>query len=147
MAGADKLALNASGESLATIDSSRPWTLWIWDVVSSELRTVINFQDRVEQILWHPEDAEILVILTKQKESLLFIWHAQKEQLFTSKGLVMNGDGAPADCKAKWLENSCDGLPLLFLSSTHSYDAGYLHIAEDTVIFQSHRDQANSDYG
>lgn len=136
-AGADQMAINASCDLIATNDSSRPWILWICDIVSSQPLAVVNFRDRIKQLLWHPTAPEILVILTIQKEPLFYVWHVTKQQLLISKDLTTIGDVGMSDCEAKWLGGHLHESPLLFLSWHRQYEAGIIEIDQDGVIFQS----------
>ncbi len=134
--------MNVDGAQVASKDSSRPWTLWIWDILSPQPLAVVDFRDRIKQLLWHPTAPEILLILTIQKEPLVYVWHTTKEQLLILEGLTLNGDAGPGDYEAKWLACTNE-LTLLFLTSPHQYDAGTIDIGGDNVNFQSVLRQAN----
>jgi hypothetical protein len=137
LAGGDQVAMNANSDMVATKDSCRPWTLWIWDILTPLPLAVVNFSNRIKQLLWHPTVPEILVILTFRKDPLLYIWHAKKQQLLVLGGLNMNEDVETVDCEAKWLGGTLHEPPLFFLSSPHHYDAGIIDVDHDGVTFQS----------
>jgi len=145
LAGADQVAVNAGCELIATKDSSRPWLVWIWDFVSVQALAVVSFRDRVKQILWHPTDPEILVILTMTKQPMFYVWHAGEEHILVSEGLAMNGGVETGDCRAKWLARRPHELPLLFLSWPRRYDAGILNLDGKGAVFQSVLSQENWD--
>jgi hypothetical protein len=136
--GADQIAMNGNCQLLATKDSSRPWTLWIWDVRSSEHLAVVNFRHRIKQLLWHPTTPDLLIILAVQKESLLYVWHAAKQQMLIAERPIMSTDAETADYQCEWLEGDLEGLPLLFVGSFRRYDAGIIHLLDqDGIIFES----------
>lgn len=145
MAGADQVAINAECELVATKDSSRPWTVWIWTIPSPQLLAVINFRDRVKQVLWHPRDPEILLLTTTQAEPLLYIWYATKQQIYIAKGLHVDENPKSCDYEAKWVGSRVQELPVLFMSSPHHYDAGIMPADRDGVAFQSFLHQVDLD--
>lgn len=136
-AGADKVAVNAICQLVALKDSSRPWTLWIWDILSTEQPlAVVNFRDRIKQLLWHPKDPDLLVILTATKEPYFHLWHARSGRPLISNVLTVSSSLEMSDCEAAWLAGHLNGSPLLFLSWPRHYDAGIINIDQDSVIFQ-----------
>jgi hypothetical protein len=137
LAGADQVAINASCELVATKDSSRPWIVWIWDIASVQTLAIVNFRDRVKQILWHPTDPEILLILTITKQPMFYIFYAREQQVLISEGLATNGSSEMGDCEATWLPGHLHELSLLFLSWPRRYDAGIINIDQKGAVFQS----------
>jgi hypothetical protein len=137
LAGGDQVAMNANCEMVATKDSCRPWTLWIWDIPTPHPLAVVNLSNRIKQLLWHPTVPGILVILTFQEGPLIYIWHSTKQQLLVLEGLNMSDGKETVECEAKWLGGTPHEPPLFFLSSPHYYDAGIIDVHRDGVIFQS----------
>jgi hypothetical protein len=135
--GAGEIAMNANYQLFATKDSSRPWTLWIWDILSTRPLAIVNFRERIKQLIWHPIAPHILLILTSHKEPLLYVWHVNKQQLLILRGLTVSADAGIVDCEVNWLGGRCHGFPLLFISSPYHYDAGILDAEQDGVVFQS----------
>lgn len=146
-AGADLVAVNADCELVATKDSSRPWTLWIWDLVSPQPLAVVNFRDRIKQILWYPAAPKVLLILTTQKQPLVHMWRGTKQEVLVPGGLIMNSDGETTDLEAKWLGQRPHELPLLFLSSPWSYGVGVIDMDHNGVTFRSLLHQGDLDDG
>jgi hypothetical protein len=151
LAGTDLVAINAGCELVATKDSSRPWLVWIWHLASAQTLALVSFRDRIKQILWHPTDPEILVILTITKQPIFYIWHAGQEQILVSEGLATNGGMEMSDCEAKWLarhdqESQESQEPsLLFLSWPRRYDAGIMSVDGKGAVFRSVLSQASWD--
>ena len=138
MAGADQFAINRNCELVATKDASRPWTLWVWDILLSEPLAVVNFRDRIKQILWHPTDPEVLLILTVQKEPIIYVWDASQQRILIAEHTIVSGDAETAVYECKWLQGHVKESPLLFVGSPHSYDAGIVDFLEQGgVVFES----------
>jgi hypothetical protein len=136
LAGADQVAMNTGCKLVATKDSSRPWIVWIWDLASLQTLAVVSLRDRAKQILWHPTDPEILMILTVSKQPIFYIWHAG-EDILISEELAMKGALDMSDCEAKWLARRPQELPLLLLSWPGRYDAGIINLNGKGAVFQS----------
>lgn len=136
-AGADQIAVNRDCQLLATRDSSRPWTLWIWDISALEPLAVINFRHRIKQLLWHPTDPDILLVLAFQKEPLLYIWHAAEQKMLIIERPIMT-IAAETDYQCEWLNGYLEGTSLLFVRSPRLYDVGVIRLLDqDGFIFES----------
>jgi hypothetical protein len=105
--------------------------------VSSEPLAVINFRDRIRQLLWHPIIPENLLILTNQRQPSLYQWHAAKQQILFVPGYWPQSDLEPEEYGCEWLQDDSERTSLLLMSSSHRYDVGVIDIDQDDVIFQS----------
>lgn len=61
---------------LATRLEDSPSTVWIWDLVSSELRAVLIFHNAVSNLAWHPSIRELLLVTCEGEgyDGLAFAW-------------------------------------------------------------------------
>lgn len=137
VAGIEKVAVNSDGTMIATKDSTRPRTAWIWTAASSIPQTVINFREQVKQILWHPTLPDVLLVITNQKDPTFYIWHDQSTA--PAIGIIPLPAGGKGSARPEgiWLPNEVDGRNLFMLSSPEAFDVGFLHGRGDGVFFES----------
>ena len=74
--GCSHLSFDASSSLLATQIDDSPSTVWIWDVRSRELRSVLVFHVEVTTISWHPSARETLLLRCGDSDyrGLVFVW-------------------------------------------------------------------------
>ncbi|ROT35868.1 WD40 domain-containing protein [Sodiomyces alkalinus F11] len=74
--GCASAAFDSSSSLLATKLEEAPSTIWIWDLVSSELRAVLIFHASISDFSWHPDMRELLMIRCEgdSYSGLLFVW-------------------------------------------------------------------------
>lgn len=116
-------------------------------MISPQPVAVVNFRQRIKQLLWHPKNPDILLIVCNQKEPLLYIWHTTKQQLLVPTGVNKHGSVATSNFEAQWFSYHSETPPLLLLSSPDHYDAGMVDVDVDSGIFCSilnHRDLDDS---
>ena len=99
---------------------------------------MVNFRHRIKQLLWHPTNPDMLLILAIQKEPLLYIWHAAKQEVLIIELPITTTDAESTDYQCKWLNGDVEGMPLLFVFSPRHYDVGIIRLLDqDGVIFES----------
>ena len=62
LAGISHLAFNLDGTSLASRSDSNPSTVWIWNLRSLTLMTVLIHHHPVKSLQWHPTQPDLLLI-------------------------------------------------------------------------------------
>lgn len=74
--GTNVLTFDNSGTLLATRTENMPTTLWIWDVETTIIRTVLIFHAAITKATWHPTINELLLIRCEGEESrgLIHLW-------------------------------------------------------------------------
>lgn len=67
---------DASSTLLATALEEWPSTVWVWDILSSELRAVLVFHGNISALTWHPTQRELLSITCEGDgyDGLVFTW-------------------------------------------------------------------------
>lgn len=74
--GTNILSFDNSGTLLATRTENMPTVMWIWDITTRILRSVMIFHSPVAKVTWHPSIDEILLIRCEGDESrsLVHLW-------------------------------------------------------------------------
>lgn len=74
--GTNLLTFDSSGTLLATRTESMPTTLWIWDVGTKIIRTVLILHAPISKATWHPTINELLLIRCEGEENrgLIHLW-------------------------------------------------------------------------
>ncbi|KAL2752681.1 hypothetical protein ACRALDRAFT_1072549 [Sodiomyces alcalophilus JCM 7366] len=74
--GCASAAFDSSSSLLATRLEEAPSTVWIWDLVSSELRAVLIFHANISSFSWHPDIRELLMMSCESDNysNLIFLW-------------------------------------------------------------------------
>lgn len=137
VSGIEKVAVNTDCSMIATKDSTRPRTVWIWPISSTVPQTVLNFREHVRQMLWHPSLPHVLLVLTNQREPLVYIWHDNgRAPAIGIIPLSASSKGA-ARLEGSWLPNKISGEHLFMMSSPEAFDIGSLDYRSDRVFFYS----------
>jgi WD40 repeat protein len=68
------LTFNADGTLCATRDDSTPCTVWIWDLTVLRPRCILIQYSPVRNLLWHPTDANRLLIQTVQDDPTVYLY-------------------------------------------------------------------------
>lgn len=143
------VAFDASSSLLATKLDDAPCTLWIWDVVSAELRAVLIFHSAIA-MTWHPTMKESLLI-TCQEESrpgVFYVW----DPLSQGPKPIFSHDYLPrrnlSDAKDRtqihWVNDGSDSATLL-ISNTHNCRLLSTAEAEDSLNRWRYDAQPTSD--
>ncbi|KAI8635079.1 hypothetical protein F5Y19DRAFT_135141 [Xylariaceae sp. FL1651] len=75
-AGCNLVKFDSSSSLLASRLDDAPSTIWIWDVLTSELRAVLMYHANVTKVEWHPSQPELLLMRCEGEEhsGLIFVW-------------------------------------------------------------------------
>ena len=122
---------------IATKDAARPKAVWIWQKLSTELQTVLTFRENVWQLLWHPSLANVLVVITNQKEPTVYLWHDSTQA--PSIGLIPTAAARRGASRldGTWLPNEVSGRFLFLMSSLEAFDVGFMDAMANKVFFDS----------
>lgn len=79
--GSAVLAIDASGTLIASRCESLPTTIFIWDIASKILKTVLIQHSPIAKITWHPTISELLTIRCEGDDSkgLAYLWEPSWE--------------------------------------------------------------------
>ena len=135
--GIELIEVNADSSMIATKDAARPKAVWIWRNLSTELQTVLTFRENVRQILWHPSLANVLVVITSQKDPIVYLWHDLTQA--PSIGFIPTAAASQGARRFEgtWLPNEVSGRFLFLMSSLEAFDVGFLDAKADEVFFDS----------
>jgi hypothetical protein len=141
----------ASGLAATRLDDAAS-TVWIWDIISSELRAVLLFHSEVRSVTWHPTLRETLLIRCDGDlyNGMVFVWDPLSEGPrtvdFASHLPDQKVTGRP---QATWLHLDDYETPVLFFSDEHSYVLASVGESEHEVPYwqdrsaiESHREES-----
>jgi hypothetical protein len=118
--GTNILTFDSSGTLLATRTESMPTTLWIWDVGTKIIRTVLILHAPIAKAAWHPTINELLLIRCEGDENrgLIHLWDPSWETPkiidFTSQ---IPGGELLGKTVGRWLSTESTP-PAIFFSDT-----------------------------
>ena len=135
--GVELIGINADCSMIATKDGTRPKTLWMWRTPSIIPHAVLNFRENVKQILWHPFLANVLVVVTNQKDPTIYVWHDWT--LAPAIGSIPAAAAAKGTYKfeGSWLPNQVADRYLFMMSSSDAFDIGFVEGKDGDVFFES----------
>jgi hypothetical protein len=148
--GTNIFSFDISGTLLATRTENMPTTLWIWDVGTKILRTVLIFHAPVAKATWHPTTDELLLIRCGGEESrgLVHIWDPSWESPriidFTSH---MPGRNIVGKTVGRWLSTECTAPAIFFSDSQNCTLASISEQDEGDLPWQSAGARAFDIYG
>jgi len=122
--GTASLTLDASGTLLATRTEVLPTTVFVWDLASKLLRTVLIQHSPIAKISWHPFIPELLLLRCEGDEcrSLAYVWESSYEVPKIVDFSVQLPEGKiTGKAVIRWLATSSDAgtaTPALFFSDT-----------------------------
>ena len=112
------LSFDHSGTLLATRIEDLPTTLWIWDISSRHLRSVMIFHAPIAKITWHPDIDELLMIRCEESRGIVHLWDPSWETpQIIDFGAQMPGGKVIGKTIARWLGSDCASPALLFSDS------------------------------
>ncbi|KAH8602306.1 hypothetical protein B0O99DRAFT_136598 [Bisporella sp. PMI_857] len=121
--GTNILSFDNSGTLLVTRTEYMPTTIWIWDVGTKVLRTVIIFHAPIAKVTWHPTIDELLLIRCEGEESkgLVHLW----DPIWDSPKIIdfesqIPGSKIIGKTVGRWL-SSPSPTPTIFFSDTQDY--------------------------
>ena len=133
--GCTSIAFDTSSNLLATRLEESPFTLWIWDIASAELRAVLMFHSSIS-FKWHPQIRELLLITCQDEEfrGSSYIWDPLSNgPRHLSLAQQLPGGKVEGKTQSSWVNWEQD-VPILFLSDANRY---LLIVATDTVLASS----------
>jgi hypothetical protein len=135
--GVELIGINTDCSMIATKDGTRPKTLWVWQTPSTIPHAVLNFRENVKQILWHPLLANVLVVVTNQKDPTIYVWHDWT--LAPAIGSIPAAAAAKGTYKfeGSWLPNQVADRCLFMMSSSDAFDIGFVEGKDGDVFFES----------
>jgi WD40 repeat protein len=136
------LELSADQSFLSSVSADNPKTVWLWQPEHSEPHTIIVFQDQVRQLLWHPKQKDILLVVTANKLAKTFVWYTE-----TRPPAACNIDQDIAEStkfEGIWLPRvACKNA--FALTSTTGINMGVMREREGKVLFSSILHQSRFD--
>lgn len=111
---------DVSASLLATRLEESPGTVWIWDLVSSELRAVLIFHNPITHLAWHPTIRELLLVRCEGEsyDALCFTWDPLSEGPRTvSFSNALPEGHAAGKTQCSWTHWSGDSGVILFSDS------------------------------
>jgi hypothetical protein len=122
---------------IATKDGTRPKTLWMWQATSTIPHAVLNFRENVKQILWHPFLANLLVVVTNQKDPTIYVWHDWTQA--PAIGSIPAAAAARGVYKfeGSWLPSQVADQCLFMMNSSNTFDIGFVECKDGDVFFES----------
>ena len=127
------LAFNADRSFVATVLTDNARAIWLWQPEHPEPHTVLCFHHAVRQVLWHPIQPHVLLIVTAEKSPMVYVWHSEtRPPVFCNIPL---GDANPARIEASWLNSTHQGRCLLLVTTAKVFTMGLLQEEEGTVTF------------
>jgi hypothetical protein len=130
------LEQNADQTFMATTSLDNPRSIWLWQPDHPDPHTVIALREHIRQLLWHPRDANVLVITTHSKNPHLFVWHQESKP--PCKCSIPLANTSSSKFEGAWLESDVAGRHPFIMTSTRAVDVGYLGLGQsDGVEFSS----------
>jgi hypothetical protein len=99
---------------------SMPTTLWIWDVGTRIIRTVLILHAPIAKVTWHPRIDELLLIRCEGEESrgLIHMWDPSWESpMIIDFASQIPGGALLGKTVGRWLSSECTP-PAIFFSDT-----------------------------
>lgn len=118
--GTNITTFDSSGTLLATRTENMPTTIWIWDVSTRILRTLLILHAPVAKVTWHPTVNELLMIRCEGDESrgLVHLWDPSwQEPKIIDFAAQIPGGKILGKTIARWL-NVDSRYPALFFSDS-----------------------------
>lgn len=78
--GASLVTFNADGSLLATKDDGTPTVVFIWDLQSMTLQSVLVQHSVVKRLKWHPTDHNRLLIQCAQEDTVVYTWDSTQDK-------------------------------------------------------------------
>ncbi|RMZ86565.1 hypothetical protein DV736_g6208, partial [Chaetothyriales sp. CBS 134916] len=117
--GPTRISFNANQSFLATTVADNDRTIWLWQPEHPDVHTVVVFNHNVRQIVWHPRNPGVLIIVTAQKEPAVYVCVGS------------------AKLEVEWLvREGQDRCPLL-VKAGKSLEVGILELRPEGIIFES----------
>ncbi|KAI1375027.1 hypothetical protein F4677DRAFT_151440 [Hypoxylon crocopeplum] len=120
ISGCNLVKFDCSSSLLATRLEDAPGTIWIWDVLSSDLRAVLMYHANVTKLEWHPTQPELLLMRCEGESygSLVFVW----DPLSLGPRPIDMAHQLPGEISGKmhatWLRTKTESAAIFFTNDT-----------------------------
>lgn len=116
--GVSIIAINNDGTLMATKDDFVPTTVWLWSLQTGKSVAVLIHHSPVKQVLWHPQQIDLLLIHCAIPEPAVHLW---KSTWAAPQVVALHLERTGGRLEASWLQSPEDNSFILMLSSTHQY--------------------------
>jgi hypothetical protein len=142
------MSFDHSGALLATRIEDLPTTLWIWDIKTRLLRSVMIFHAPIAKITWHPKIDELLLVRCEDSRGIVHLWDPSWENpRIINFGEQMPGGKVIGKTVAKWLNSDCASPALVFSDSQDCLLASLSEQADGDLPWQDAESKALDIYG
>lgn len=142
----DTLTLSAEGDVLCTKISGHPKAIWIWKSSDGSSAPPVNahsvliFRHPVIQILFHPRLTGVLLVVTAQRDPIIYVWHQEQSSppavveipLPSPPSSSRPVPSTSTKLEAHWLTDARNPLSLL-LTAPHAFQLGFLSFTPSTI--------------
>ncbi|RYP36808.1 hypothetical protein DL767_003198 [Monosporascus sp. MG133] len=120
--GCNLALFDASSTLLATRLEDAPSTIWIWDIPTSELRAVLMYHAKVNQVEWHPASPELLLMRCEGEDygGVAFAWDPLSEgpRYVDFAHQLPGGNVSGNKDRVTWLKSNADSAAIFFSDKT-----------------------------
>ena len=128
--GISVIAFNSDESLLATRNDFIPTTVWIWSMNTGTVMEVLIHHSPVKQIIWHPSQADLLLIHCAIPEPALHLW----KTTWHAPRIISLPFPRRSRLEASWQERPGDDTFNLMITSAHSF--GTVSISSDGEVLQ-----------
>lgn len=141
----DMIALSPGGSLFATRIAKEPNVLFVWKSGRSQPLTVILFQHRVRQALWHPAITTALIMLTARDGCFVNLWY-ESDRSPLQRQMMCGSPSSTVGWEAQWIVQCAakSSGELFMISSSREFEVGHLGIQGDELVFRSLHDDTHS---
>jgi hypothetical protein len=152
------LTFDVSSTLLATVTEINPTTLWIWDIRTLNLRSVLILHSPIAKVTWHPSTNEVLLIRCEGEESrgLVHLWDPSWETpKIVDFATLVPGGKVIGRTVGRWLNTPShssasipsSSAPSIFFSDSQDYMLASLGDGDEEVLWQEEAIRAVDIYG
>ncbi|RYP15068.1 hypothetical protein DL765_005962 [Monosporascus sp. GIB2] len=120
--GCNLALFDSSSTLLATRLEDAPSTIWIWDIPTSELRAVLMYHAKVNQVEWHPVSPELLLMRCEGEDygGVAFAWDPLSEgpRCVDFAHQLPGGNVSGNKDRVIWLKSNTDPAAIFFSDKT-----------------------------
>lgn len=127
------LEFNPDRSFVATVLMHNARTIWLWQPEHPDPHTVLCFHHAVRQVLWHPVQPHVLLIVTTQKLPVVYVWHSETRPPASCN--VPLGDTTSTRLEASWLGSTDQGRHPLLVTTAKAFTMGLLQEEDGTIRF------------
>lgn len=127
--------LNADQTFVATTPCDNPKSVWLWQPEHPDPHTIIVLRDPVRQLLWHPRNADVLVVTTATKTPRIFVWYMESKPPLGCNIPLTNA--VSSKFEGAWLHPDRAGRHAFVMTTPRAINVGHLGEQNGEVGFQS----------